>query len=82
MEVQRIANIPPLGISHRAVCHTQLGGYEIPEGTIILASLYSVHMDKDFWKDPEVFRPERFLDANGKITINENYFVPFGYGEI
>lgn len=80
MEVQRRANIPPLGISHRAVCDTNLFGFTIPEGTIVLPSLYSIHMDPNYWVDPLAFRPERFLDNNKKITVDEKYFAPFGYG--
>lgn len=80
MEVQRRTNIPPLGISHRAICDTEIFGYKIPEGTIVLPSLYSIHMDPKYWKDPLAFRPERFLDSNKKITTNEKYFAPFGYG--
>lgn len=80
MEVQRISNVPPLGISHRALCDTELDGYRIPKETIILTSLYSIHMDRNYWKDPEVFRPERFLKTDGKEAIDEKYFAPFGYG--
>ncbi|XP_068896333.1 methyl farnesoate epoxidase-like [Tenebrio molitor] len=81
MEIQRRANIPPLGIAHRAKCDTHLLGYSIPEGTIILTSLYSVHMDQKFWKDPLAFRPERFFDQSGNWMVNEKYFAPFGYGK-
>lgn len=81
MEVQRIANVPPLGIAHRAIRDTHLQGRRIPKDTIILPCLYSIHMDKDFWKDPETFRPERFIGEEGKIVIPEKYFAPFGYGK-
>lgn len=82
MEVQRRTNVPPLGISHRAICDTDIFGYKIPEGTIVLPSLYSIHMDPKYWGDPLAFRPERFLDNNKKITVDEKYFAPFGYGNI
>lgn len=36
-------------------------------------------MDKQHWGDPEVFRPERFLDSSGNI-INDSWFMPFGVG--
>lgn len=32
-----------------------------------------------YWKDPIEFRPERFLDEEGNV-INDDHFVPFGYG--
>ncbi|XP_063920154.1 methyl farnesoate epoxidase-like isoform X2 [Zophobas morio] len=79
MEIQRRANIPPLGIAHRATRKTNIFQYAVPEDTIILTSLYSVHMDEKFWIDPLAFRPERFLDKNGNLSVNEKYFLPFGY---
>jgi cytochrome P450 len=42
-------------------------------------SLYSVHHNPLKWNDPEVFRPERFMDTNGKLkTIEDMYFFGFG----
>jgi len=40
---------------------------------------YSAHMETTFWKDPENFRPERFLDKDNKI-INSARLVQFGLG--
>jgi len=45
-------------------------------------NIYSIHMDKDFWGDPWVFRPERFIDANNKIILQKaNRVIPFGAGK-
>lgn len=80
MEIQRRSNIAPLGIAHRALKDTELLGYRVPEDTMVLTSIYSVHMDQRFWEDPLAFRPDRFLDENGDIVVNEKYFFPFGQG--
>lgn len=37
-------------------------------------------MDQEYWKDPYVFRPERFIDAEGKL-IQDPHFMPFGIGK-
>ncbi|MCL4154658.1 UNVERIFIED_CONTAM: hypothetical protein GTU68_019868 [Idotea baltica] len=37
-------------------------------------------MDKSYWKDPESFRPERFITPEGKIRRDER-LVPFGKGK-
>lgn len=79
-EIQRISNVAPLGIAHRAMETTKFKGYIIPKNTIVIPSLYSVHMDEQYWKDPFEFRPERFLDSNGDLVHHEN-FIPFGMGK-
>ncbi|KAK4873499.1 hypothetical protein RN001_015528 [Aquatica leii] len=81
MEIQRIANVPPLGIAHRATCTTKLFEYSVPKGAIVLTSLYSIHMDNAFWKDPFEFRPERFLTDKGTVFSPDWYFLPFGHGK-
>lgn len=48
---------------------------------MILASIYSVHMDKEHWGDPENFRPERFISKDGKL-IQDDWFIPFALGKI
>ncbi|XP_037940256.1 probable cytochrome P450 305a1 [Teleopsis dalmanni] len=79
MEVQRYFHITPITGPRRALWDTTLGGYNIPKNTTILIGLRSVHMDKTHWGDPDIFRPERFIDSEGK-TIKDEYFMPFGQG--
>lgn len=79
LEVQRFFHIVPISGPRRVLKTCDLDGYTIPKNTTILIGLRTVHMDTEFWKDPEVFRPERFLDANMKIKSVER-FVPFGAG--
>ncbi|KAG5896789.1 hypothetical protein JTB14_008365 [Gonioctena quinquepunctata] len=81
MELQRRITIAPLGIAHRAIRNTDLFGYNIPENTIILTNLYSVHMEKSYWEDPLDFRPERFLDEAGDLLPCEGHYIPFGGGK-
>lgn len=71
--------IPATTGPRRALQATTLGGYHIPKNTTILIGSHSVHMEKALWHDPEVYRPERFLDENGKI-INAEHLVIFGQG--
>lgn len=48
--------------------------------TTLLLSIWSVHMDPDHWKDPEVFRPERFLNGTQDAVVKDDWFIPFGLG--
>lgn len=56
-----------------------MNGYTIPAGTQVVPLLHAVHMDPELWKDPEDFRPSRFLSSEGKVCKPE-YFMPFGVG--
>lgn len=79
-EIQRMSNVAPLGIAHRALADVELdSGIVIPKNTTVLFSIFSVHMDEGYWGDPLVFRPERFLD--GDETISHEGFMPFGAGK-
>ena len=79
MEVQRFYHIVPITGPRRTLWDTKLSGYDIPKNTTILIGLHSVLMDAEHWQDPENFRPERFIDAEGK-TFKDEYFIPFGQG--
>jgi methyl farnesoate epoxidase/farnesoate epoxidase len=50
------------------------------QDTVMLVNLWSFHNDADFWGDPEVFRPERFLDDKGQL-LKKDYSLPFGAGQ-
>ena len=49
------------------------------QDTMVICNFNGTLMDKDIWGDPEVFRPERFIDAQGSIFIPDQY-TPFGFG--
>ncbi|XP_063236602.1 methyl farnesoate epoxidase-like isoform X2 [Bacillus rossius redtenbacheri] len=80
MEVQRHSGVVPVAVAHRALKTTELMGHTIPEGTTLLVSLHSIHMDRDHWGDPEIFRPERFISADNEL-VQDDWFMPFGLGK-
>ncbi|XP_056630734.1 probable cytochrome P450 305a1 [Diorhabda sublineata] len=79
-EIQRLWNVTPIIGPRRVLEDTVLESYSIPKDTTVLISTYSVHHDKDYWIDPEIFRPERFLDSEGKLIHHER-FLPYGLGK-
>lgn len=79
MEVQRFFHIVPISGPRRALWQTTLKDYNIPKNTTILMNLRSVLMDEAHWKDPQNFRPERFLDDKNTV-LKDEYFIPFGQG--
>ncbi|XP_033183428.2 methyl farnesoate epoxidase isoform X2 [Bombus vancouverensis nearcticus] len=79
-EVQRYLILAPLGVPHKTMKDVTFSGYSIPKNTIILLDFHSVLNDPTYWDHPEEFRPQRFLDANGRFCQN-NASIPFGLGK-
>ncbi len=55
---------------------TEIGGYELPAGTIVLAAIAAMHARPQAYPDWEQFRPERFLDQDAQPYT----WIPFGGG--
>jgi len=48
-----------------------------------MMNFHTIFFDEKFWEDPNVFRPERFLDGNGRIIKNkEERILAFGSGKV
>ncbi len=86
LETLRHFTVTPLGgLLHVAREDTELKGYgAIPKGTTFIINMWSLHHEKAFWRDPEKFRPERFLDEDGEFLVadhpNRKHLLPFGAG--
>ncbi|KAJ3645236.1 hypothetical protein Zmor_022912 [Zophobas morio] len=79
-EVARIRTVAPFGMPQWVSANVCVEGYTIPKDTMIMPLLWAIHMDPKVYKEPEEFRPERFLDDNGKFIKPES-FLPFQTGK-
>ena len=70
----------PLSVMHRAINDTELQGYKIPQGSIIIPLLYSASYDPKYWVDAETFNPDRFINTTGKLIKNDA-LMPFSVGK-
>ena len=77
MEILRLANVLPLSLMRIVPRDIEFKGYTIPNDTLIIPNIDSVLSDLKIWGDPEVFRPERFLDDNGHLTKPEEWISVF-----
>ncbi|KAI0513567.1 hypothetical protein KFK09_009592 [Dendrobium nobile] len=78
---------PPtyFSLTHAAVQTAKLGGYDVPADANLEIYLPTISEDPRLWKDPEEFKPERFLPGAGgesaDITgVKEIKMIPFGAG--
>jgi len=56
------------------------GGFEVPKGSLVLASQWVTHHDPRFWDDSEKFLPERWLKVSIKEVGQRFHYFPFGGG--
>ncbi|CAL1262532.1 unnamed protein product [Larinioides sclopetarius] len=81
-EILRWKTPIPLNLLRYTLWTTELNGYVIPKGTTIMANLWAVLHNPKYWgRDADVFRPERFLEKDGKTLIKTDYFIPFSVGK-
>lgn len=79
-ETFRLSSIVPGDVLHSTTEKTKFEGFIFPKGTIIMPNLYQIHHDENYWGDPENFRPERFLNADGSFRKDERV-IPFSIGK-
>ncbi|KAJ8029291.1 Cytochrome P450 2J6 [Holothuria leucospilota] len=78
-ESLRVGTAATLSLPHVAANDSELHGYNIPKGTIIIPNFYALFTDKKKWDEPEKFYPQRFLDKNGNYVKRDD-FIPFSTG--
>lgn len=66
---------PRLSREDASVC-----GYNIPVGTRVLVSVWSIGRDPAVWDAPEDFVPERFIGSKIDIKGHDFELLPFGSG--
>ncbi|XP_002740465.1 cytochrome P450 2U1-like [Saccoglossus kowalevskii] len=80
LEIQRFGSIAPFSLPHCALKDTSLDGYNIPKGTEIIISLWSIHRETTIWPDPDKFDPMRFYDEKNNALKKSEHFMPFSAG--
>tara|TARA_B100002051_G_C16297764_1_gene421310 strand:- start:14 stop:589 length:576 start_codon:yes stop_codon:yes gene_type:complete len=78
MESMRI--LPPVPLTSReTIEEDEIGGYLIPPKTTIFMSQMITHNDPRFFKSPDIFLPERFLNKD-PYEENPGSYFPFVLG--
>ncbi|XP_067170647.1 cytochrome P450 2A5-like [Apteryx mantelli] len=79
-EIQRFADVIPLGLTRRVTRDVRLRDYAVPKGTEVIAVLSSALRDPQHFASPDAFDPGHFLDESGRFRKNEA-FLPFSAGK-
>lgn len=81
--MRETTRLHPAGVfaPRQAVVDLEIGGYRIPNGTMVLWSAHLAGRDPDAWTDPLTFDPDRFVDvAPEQKALADIAWVPFGRG--
>jgi cytochrome P450 len=71
---------PPAWMQARFTAEdVEIGGVNLPEGTMVIVSQWVLHRQPEIWGDAEVFRPGRWDPASEQPVPPGAYF-PFGGG--
>uniref|UniRef100_A0A1W7HBT8 Cytochrome P450 n=1 Tax=Scoparia dulcis TaxID=107240 RepID=A0A1W7HBT8_SCODU len=73
---------PPIPVLlHETAQDAVVSGFFIPARSRVMINSWAIGRDKDSWKDPDSFRPARFLEEGAPDFKGSNFeFLPFGSG--
>jgi cytochrome P450 len=63
-------------VARKLTAPLRIAGYDLPAGTLVLASITGLHAREDLYPDADAFRPERFLGDPPRTYT----WIPFGGG--
>lgn len=70
LELMRWKHFAPFGLPHMTLKDTQCLGYKIPAGAQVMVNFGAVNMDPKVWKEPEKWRPERFMEEEKDFNMS------------
>ena len=72
-EVQRVSRVAPMSLPHKTLATTTVGGYSFPAGSVFHANISAFMNDHHHFHRPERFKPDRFINTEGKYVLIKLY---------
>ncbi|CAD5219930.1 unnamed protein product [Bursaphelenchus okinawaensis] len=79
-EIQRLCNMVPMNVIHAATEDVEVEGYKLKKGQPITPLISLVLYSDTIFPEPMKFKPERFLDREGKVKKVDE-LIPFSIGK-
>jgi cytochrome P450 len=70
---------PAPGFTREPIEDVNIGGWDVPKGSLVSVITYALHRDPRFFSNPETFDPDRFA-AGWEDRIPRYAYLPFGGG--
>ncbi|KAG2366034.1 cytochrome P450 [Suillus spraguei] len=67
------------GMPHRTTEDVIWENYCIPTGTTVVGNHWAISRDPDIYPEPEAFKPQRWVDDQGRLRDDLTFFV-YGFG--
>ncbi|KAM0937804.1 putative oxidoreductase [Dioscorea sansibarensis] len=77
LETLRTHPTAPFLAPHESSQDCTVGGFHIPKGKVLLVNAWKIHRDPELWEESCKFKPERFLNNEGKEKMK---IISFGLG--
>jgi len=75
-ETHRWRPVAPLAIPHTSIEDVSYKGYVVPKGSVLFINNWGIFHDKDLFKEPSMFNPERWLKQD--MASDRTYDLAFG----
>lgn len=79
-ETLRMHPALPLLLPRKCGETCEVEGYEIPADAKVIVNGWAINRDPKYWKNPNTFEPERFLENLVDYRGNNFEYIPFGAG--
>lgn len=79
-ETLRLHPVAPLLLPRETISHVKVNGFDVYPKTVVQVNVWSIGRDPKYWKNPEDFYPERFMDNLVDYKGQNFEFIPFGSG--
>jgi cytochrome P450 len=71
-------NAPVGMVAREALKDTEIEGRFVPRGTKLMLGIYPMQRLEPYWRDPDVFDPERFTAERAEDHSHKYAWTPFG----
>ena len=71
---------PLLSWARLAIHDVHVGDHFVPAGTTAMVNMWAITHDEKVWSDPEMFKPQRFIDEDVSVMGSNLKLAPFGSG--
>lgn len=79
-ETLRLHPPAPFLIPRKAEADIEVHNFVVPKGTQLFINAWVIGRDPNFWEEPDLFRPERFIRSEMDVKGRDFGLIPFGGG--